>query len=449
MSYSVAHNKTVLFLLMLLSGAAFGAGETAARRPNVLLITLDTTRADYLSSYGFPLPTTPNLDRLARGGVRFSDAITQIPLTGPSHATILTGLYPHQHGAIRNGVPLLEEVPTLAERLKATGYQTAAFLSGWTLRRNLSGLARGFDTYDDAMEDRYRLVNTQRFAHQVTPAALEWLKAHSGGPFFLWVHYFDPHTPYIRRDEAHAALRAADATKLDAMRERNQNYASELRHVDDWIGKIFASLEELDLTSNTLIIVTADHGEAFGEHGYVGHGRRVYEEILQVPLIASWPGRLPAGKVVDVPVGLVDVAPTVSALLDLPTIGEGTDLTPLLGPEEPAKRYTMRRIFFETYPGARKGIWKLFSPKLSVIPSLAGFREGPLKFVYDAKARESRVFDLSKDRGETQNLIAQYPAYDDSGVHLVQWIQISSRGNGESEASEEDLEKLRSLGYLD
>ena len=152
---------------------------------------------------------------------------------------------------------------------------------------------------------------------------------------------------------------------------------------------------------------------------------------------------------VDVPVGLVDLAPTLSALLDLPAIGEGTDLGPLFGPEAPAKRYTMRRIFFETYPGARKGIWKLFSPKLSVIPNLAGFREGSLKFVYDAKSRESLVFDLSKDHGETHNLMAHYPTYEESGVELVQWIQISSRANGESTASDEDLDKLRSLGYVD
>ncbi len=140
-----------------------GSGDT----PNVLLITLDTTRADYLGSYGYPLPTSPNLDRLARRGVRFTTAIAQVPLTSPSHATMMTGLYPHEHGAVRNGVPLPEDAETLAERLKQAGYRTAAFVSGWTLRANLSGLEQGFDRYDDRMQDRYRLVNTQRFAHRL------------------------------------------------------------------------------------------------------------------------------------------------------------------------------------------------------------------------------------------------------------------------------------------
>ncbi len=279
MSYgSMGKKLTLLPLVILLLAGAIHAADTG--RPNVVLITLDTTRADYLSSYGFPLPTTPHLDALAERGVRFSDASSQIPLTGPSHATILTGLYPHQHGAIRNGVPLLEGIPTLAERLSAQGYRTAAFVSGWTLRGNLSGLARGFDTYDDRMEDRYHLVNSQRFAHQVTPPALKWLRDNARRPFFLWVHYFDPHTPYKKRGESHAILERASPSAMAALPQRNRNYASEIHYTDRWIGKLLQALKELDLESETIVVVTADHGEALGEHGYVGHGRQIYQEIL-------------------------------------------------------------------------------------------------------------------------------------------------------------------------
>jgi arylsulfatase A-like enzyme len=449
MSYGPAAKKLLICLplSLLLLGALALAGD--AGRPNLLLITLDTTRADYLSSYGFALPTTPHLDRLAEKGVRFSDAFSQIPLTGPSHATIMTGLYPHQHGAIRNGVPLLEGIPTLAEALAARGYRTAAFVSGWTLRGNLSGLDRGFDTYDDQMEDRYRLVNSQRFAHQVTPPAMEWLQENGRRPFFLWIHYFDPHAPYKKRHRAYDALEAASPGGLERLPERNRNYASEIRYTDAWIGKLLDLLAALDLESRTLVVATADHGEALGEHGYVGHGRRVYEEILQVPLILHWPEHLPEGRTVDTPVGLVDLAPTLTQLMDLPPLGEGADLAPLLGSGDPGKRYTMRRIFFETYPGARKKFWKLFSPPLKVIPSLAGFREGSLKFIYNTAKKRSQVFDLSADGGELHDLMARFPAYEGSGIQLVEWIEDSSRANGESAASDEDLERLRSLGYVD
>jgi arylsulfatase A-like enzyme len=448
MSYGSMRKKlTLLPLVILLQAGAVLAADTG--RPNVLLITLDTARSDYFSSYGFPLPTTPHLDALARRGVRFSDASSQIPLTGPSHATILTGLYPHQHGAIRNGVPLLEGIPTLAERLSAQGYRTAAFVSGWTLRGNLSGLARGFDTYNDQMEDRYHLVNGQRFAHQVTPPALEWLRDNARRPFFLWVHYFDPHTPYKRRAQSHAILEKASPSAMAALPQRNQNYASEIHYTDLWIGKLLQALKDLDLESDTIVVATADHGEALGEHGYVGHGRRVYEEILQVPLILSWPGQLPQGKTVDVPAGLVDVAPTLMQLMDLPALGEGIDLAPTFGEGEPAKLYSMRRIFFETYPGARKGIWKIFSPAVSVTPSLAGFREGPLKFVYSTREKQSRVFNISDDPGEIRDLMADYPGYESSGMQLVGWIEGSSVATGESTASSDDVEKLRSLGYVD
>jgi len=448
MSYgSMGKKLTLLPLAILLLAGAAQAADTG--RPNVLLITMDTTRADYFSSYGFPLPTTPHLDALAERGVRFSDASSQIPLTGPSHATLLTGLYPHQHGAIRNGVPLLQDIPTLAERMSAQGYRTAAFVSGWTLRRNLSGLARGFDTYDDQMQDRYRLVNSQRFAHQVTPPALEWLRDNARRPFFLWVHYFDPHSPYKKRPESYAALEKASPSAMAALPQRNRNYASEIHHTDLWIGKLLQAIKELDLESETIVVVTADHGEALGEHGYVGHGRHVYQEILNVPLIVSWPGRLPQGKTVDVPVGLVDVAPTLMRLMDLPGLGEGADLAPAFGKEELPKLYTMRRIFFETYPGARKKFWKFFSPPVSVIPSVAGFREGPLKFIYDTREKHSQVFHVGNDPGEGHDLMAKYPGYQSSGMQLVGWIEDSSVATGESSASSGDLEKLQSLGYID
>ena len=222
-----------------------------------------------------------------------------------------------------------------------------------------------------------------------------------------------------------------------------------MHHADTWIGKLLETLDQAGLAGNTVVVVAADHGEALGEHGYVGHGRQVYDEIIRVPFILSWPGRLPAGRTVDVPVGTLDVAPTLLKMLDLPTLGEGMDLGPLMGPGEAPTHYAKRRIFFETYPGARKRFWRISSPRVSVIPTLAGFREGSLKFIYDTGDEEGRVYDLASDRGETRDLMARYSTYQDSGLQLVQWIEASSKANGESTASNEDLERLRSLGYVD
>ncbi len=423
-------------------------------RPNLLLITLDSTRADHLGCYGYPLPTSPVIDGVARGGVLFTDAISQIPLTGPSHATMMTGLHPHEHGAVRNGVPLPDRARTLAERLGEAGYRTAAFLSGWTLRARLSGLDQGFDLYDDSMRDRYRLVNTQRFAHQVTPEALDWLRRREDGPFFLWVHYFDPHAPYVRRPALLEDLDAREERRARRLPSRTLKYDSEIRHMDGQIGRLLSALRDLDLERDTLVVIAADHGESLGEHGYVGHGRFLYEEIVRVPLIISWPGRIPAGIAIGTPVALLDLTPTILALMGLPApeYASGLDLSPLLvrgesrrtAPDAPG--FAERRIHFETYPGARKKFWRLFSRRVSFIPTLIGYREGSLKFVHDTRTGASFLHDLA-GAGERENLIALNPDIRPSGADLVLWVESTANFTSYDMADHDDLERLRSLGY--
>jgi arylsulfatase A-like enzyme len=418
------------------------------KRPNLLLITLDTTRADFLGSYGHPLPTSPNLDRLAARGVRFAETLAQVPLTGPSHATIMTGLYPHEHGAVRNGVPLPESVQTLAERLKEVGYRNAAFLAGWTLRANLSGLAQGFDLYDDRMQDRYRLVNTQRFAEQVTPPAMEWLEENSDESFFLWVHYFDPHYPYVGHEENLDELERRAASGTDPIPERHVRYASEVRHMDRWIGELLDTLRRLDLESSTLVVVAGDHGESLGEHDYVGHGRFLHEEVLRVPLIFARPGVLPEGTVVRTPVALLDLTPTLLSLLDLPrmTQSSGIDLRPLLaGVDE--ELYADRQIRFAAYPGARKPFWRIFSPKVSSMPTLVGYRQGDLKVIHDPKSDHTTVFDLAAEGGEHEDLFDHYPGLRASGDRLERWIESTATNIAEPQLDDEDAKRLRSLGY--
>jgi arylsulfatase A-like enzyme len=417
-------------------------------RPNLLLITLDSTRSDHLGCYGYALPTSPQIDRVARQGVRFSDANSQIPLTGPSHATMMTGLHPHEHGAVRNGVPLPSSARTLAERLRDEGYRTAAFLSGWTLRANLSGMDQGFDLYNDRMEDRYRLVNTQRFASQVTPKAVAWLVRHADAPFFLWVHYFDPHSPYLRRPELFDWL-GDRKTIQETVPSRTLRYDSEIRFMDTHTGVVFRTLRKLGLEGDTLVVIAGDHGESLGEHGYVGHGRHLYEEIVRVPLILSWPGRLPRGLTIDTPVALIDLVPTLLSLLHLPALGtsSGVDLSPLLLGSDETVRFADRRIHFETYPGARKRFWKIFSKKVSLIPTLVGFRQGNLKLVYDTKRGLTRIHDLS-EAGERENLLEQYSWLRSSGADLIQRIQAAAAIGDLEPPGDDDLERLRSLGYV-
>ena len=444
---------TVVCLLAVPARVPSAAGTIprVTERPNLLLITLDTTRMDHLGCYGYALPTSPAIDSVAGGGVRFTGALTQIPLTGPAHATMMTGLHPHEHGAVRNGVPLPQEARTLAERLRDAGYRTGAFLSGWPLRAGLSGLDQGFDVYDDSMQNRYRLVNTQRFAHQVTPPARSWLRRHAGERFFLWVHYFDPHAPYLRRPGLFDALGPDVREATRSIAPRILKYDSEIRHMDEQIGSLLATLRALGLERDTLVVITADHGEAFGEHGYVGHGRFLYEEIVRIPLIAAWPGRIAEGVTVDAPVGLIDVAPTILSLLDLPLpeFTTGIDLSLMLrgDQDEPTAGFAGRRVYFETYPGARKRFWRIFSPRVTRTPILIGYRQGSLKYVYDTRRKTASVHDLA-GAGEGENLIARHPDLSPSGDDLLRWVHSTAQFSIYDMADREDLERLRSLGYV-
>ncbi len=203
-----------LFLLLLSPSVSFSESPVSPPlRPNIVIVSMDTTRADHLSLYGHPLPTTPHLDRFAKNALVFEQASTVVPLTGPSHASLFTSLFPHRHGAFRNGISLQDASITLAEHLKAHGYDTAAFVSGWTLREKICGLAQGFDLYDDRVPHRYKLVNRERFAAETNEAVFHYLNSRreSQNPLFLFVHYFDPHAPYRRHPENWDALKRFSA----------------------------------------------------------------------------------------------------------------------------------------------------------------------------------------------------------------------------------------------
>src|SRR5262245_12285141 len=276
---------------------------------NLLLITLDTTRADRLGAYGWPASATPALDRIGRDGVLFDRAVAPAPLTLPAHASLFTGDYPPHHGVRDNGGFFLDErETTLAERLKARGLKTGGFVGSYVLDRTW-GIGQGFDTYFDNFDlskfDTPSLGEVERPANEVADRALGWLETVRSSRFFGWVHFYDPHSPY---------------TPPEPYRTRfaDRPYLGEIAFVDSQVGRIVAFLEAQHLIDRTIIVVAGDHGESLGAHGESTHGFFIYDAVLHVPLMIRAPYDVLHGRHVANVVRSVDVMPTVLDLLGLP-----------------------------------------------------------------------------------------------------------------------------------
>jgi len=418
-------------------------------RPNLIFISVDTLRADHLGIYGYSRNTSPRLDQLLRRGTLFLDASANVPLTNPSFCSMLASRYAHQTGATRNGIPMIAGNETLAQLLKAQGYHTAAILSNWPLKAHLSGLKPGFDLYDDEFsEKRWLFFNSERDAQGVTEHALAWLQGQPAEPFFLWVHYSDPHAPYLNHDEfsfRSGTRHSPDQRDLD-------DYDSEVAYTDHWIGQLFETIEALGLPSRSLIVFVADHGESLGEHSYTGHGRNLYQQSLQVPFALIGRG-IPQDQRLDFPVELLDLAPTLLAYLNLPAGDKmlGLNLLPAVqGRTQPAGRL----IYFETYPGAVrqvKGAKEIIHTKK---PIWIGFREGPVKISYSLRNSHWELYRLNADPQELHNL-AQVtdPVFIAVSERLLAWYNREEKEGwavGETDAlTEEDRQQLESLGYVD
>lgn len=443
-------------------------GKNEPRPRNVLLIVIDTLRADHVSCYGYHLDTTPHIDRLAGEGTKFNRAYTVIPLTGPAHFSLFTSKFPQEHGARRNGVAMAKGTPHLsfAQILKRHGYRNAAFISGWPLTSRLTHLDRWFHHYDQDLPRKYQLFNSSRYAEDVTPRAIKWLKgrANKKRPFFLWVHYFDPHSPYNFRE--HFAYRKQNGNlpaempwKDDEILERIRDYDSEVAYADHHVGLLLKTLdEEVGMRESTLVILAADHGESLGEHDYVGHGRHLYENIIRIPLIFRFPGKVPAAKVIDTPVSILDIAPTV---LDLtvkelprykkpPLLFAGRSLIPAFADGD---QLPERRIHYVTYPG-KKGFAPTWLSWLWIdeeeLPLRFGRLDGHHKTIWSPSDNSLEVYDLSKDPVEARPLALNSDA---SGYHaetasLKRWYSATEAREGEERLSKRDMEMLRSLGYV-
>ena len=395
---------------------------TSPVRPSVLLVTIDTLRADHVGCYGHPGLTTPVLDGLASRGVRFGTAVAHVPLTAPSHASILTGRSPLGHGLRDNGgFALPDGAKSLAEDFRGSGYRTAAFVSGFPLDRRF-GFDRGFETYDDHLprgNDPRRTPYVERTADRTTEAVLKWLDATLAGaaPFFLWVHYYDPHAPY----EPPAELLA---------RFPSSPYDGEIAFVDAQLGRLLRRLDEL--SRPPLVLVTADHGEGLGEHGEETHGLFVYDATLRVPWIMAGPG-LPSGRVASVVARGIDVAPT---LLDYAGLPARPDI----------EGRSLRAAADGTDQGDAPAYAESLFPQLQYgWAPLHAWRTARFKFI---EAPRPELYDLGADGAETRNRAREEPGRVDEMRRHLRAAMSTSTPSAAKEMDAETAERLGALGYL-
>jgi arylsulfatase A-like enzyme len=401
--------------------------ETRPAPINLLLITLDTMRANRLGCYGDSLANTPALDALANGGILFENGYSPVPLTLPAHGSIFTGRWPIAHG-VRNNVQyqLAGEELTLAEKLKTEGYETSALVAAYVLKRKF-GLDQGFDLYDDVLgyEEKSGNIDAEIPADRVYAKFREWLGRKRDKPFFLWVHFYDPHKPYAP-PPAYLKASADDA------------YRGEVAFVDDHIGRIVADLKEHNLFEQTLIVVAGDHGEAFGEHGENGHGIFCYDESLKVPLIFSNPILLKKPARIRLRMSLVDVMPTVLKMLGMSAAenAQGQSLVAAMaGEEEDADR----PIYFESMYGREMNNWA----------PLTGLISGPFKYI---SLPQAELYDLQADPGEQTNLfLKDNRLARQMDLELAEFISARQAGrpkDARAPLKPEDKEKLAALGYV-
>ncbi len=424
--------KLLPFLLMMSSGLA------CAEPPNIILITIDTTRADRMGFLGSKRGLTPNLDILAKQSVVFARAYAQVPLTTPSHAAILTGTYPQFSRVEDLGARLRPEIPYLPDLLHGHGYKTAAFVGAEILDpvSTAPGFERGFDVYDADFhrrkpgEDRYKSI--ERRAEDVANRAMGWLSHKQPGPFFIWLHFYDPHDPY-------------DPPAPFKQRYKSAPYDGEIAYTDSVIGSILDVLQRHGLYQDSVIAVAADHGEAFGEHGEERHGVFLYDETIHVPLLLKLPAERFAGKRVDERVALADIAPSLleEAGIAAPAAMQGHSLFSLLEAEKGGpsgsgdKKAVGWPVYSETNYGHRTFGWA----------ELYSWRTG--KYLY-VQAPKRELYDQSVDPAAAKNVSGTSKAIADTlGAQMDAFQkQTSSAETAQTKLDPAQAEKLRALGYL-
>ena len=428
-------SRTLCWLVFFLGVAGSARAVADSSPPNLLLITIDTLRADHLSCNGAQNVATPNLDRLAADGVNFTRARSPVPLTLPSHASILTGNYPPTHGIRDNASSRLAESQlTLSEALRSKGIETSAFVGSFVLDRRF-GLDQGFDTYDDqvaAAPEELESLEAERSADDVFSAFDEWFSAReTSRPFFAWLHFYDPHAPYTPPEPF--------ATKY-----RADPYAGEVAYVDAVIGRVIGRLEEEDLLQRTVMAVVGDHGEGLGEHGERTHSLLIYNSTLHVPMILFGPGPIEAGARVQSLVRTIDLAPTLLELAGHQQgFGEGQSLVPLIerGEEDSESREAdlIDAAYSESLYAQRNLGWS----------SVRGLETGTHRLILGP---DPELYDLLVDPEEQHDLAAARPELIKELNLLLDQVAlepVGERGESKTPAMDpETVEQLRSLGYL-
>ena len=397
---------------------------SAKRIERIVLISIDTCRADYLSCYGYSRNTTPNIDELAKEGILFENVISPVPLTLPAHSSMFTGTIGPYHGVHDNThYKLASSNITLAEILKEAGFATSAFIGAFVLDSQF-GMDQGFDTYNDDFEERHMAGTvSERKGAEVSRLGIQWLENNRDRDFFLFLHYYDPHNPY------------EPPPPFSADYVGNQ-YGGEIAYTDHCIGQVIAKLKELALYESTLIIVTGDHGEMLGEHGEKDHGFFIYQSAIKVPLIFKLPGQS-LGKRVSSAVGLIDIVPTVCCLLGIkPPVAQGKSLSDYW--RHQAEPVGERFLYTET----------LFPTKYNA-NTLFGLVTDKYKYIQSTRPE---LYDLVNDPCESRNLAANQPQRARILKERLREIMEESRSaqpaEGRSDLDVEALKRLGGLGYV-
>jgi choline-sulfatase len=416
--------------MIVFAAAAAGALAVAAwrtarpYRPNLLLVTIDTLRADRVGAYGYAGAETPVMDALARRGVRFENVLSAVPITAPAHATLFTGQYPPVHGVRDNvGFTLDARHPTLAATLQGHGYRTAAFVGAFPVAAAY-GFGRGFEHYNEDFHPAPAgSQGAERPGNEVADRAIEWLSSAGDRPFFAWVHFYDPHDPYT------------PPPPYDS-RFAGPPYDGEVAFADAQLGRVLEAIQSAGRGKDTVVAVLADHGEALGEHGETTHAILIYQSTLRIPFFLAGPG-VPPGVTISPRVGLVDVLPTLVGLLGIavPEGLPGRDLRRAFA----GQRLPAESLYTESLFGRLTCRWS----------SLRGWVSDDWKLVQGA---ETELFDLGTDPGERRNLAGQEPQrVERMRAALQAALRKMAPGGDAARAatlSPEKEERLRSLGYV-
>ena len=454
----------------------------AQNRVPVILITLDTVRADHLSSYGYSRLTSPNIDEIANEGIRFINAICQVPLTRPSHFSIFTGRYPYSHGLLDNFSVTPKGLPLLSKKLSDEKYHSAAFVSSAILNSSFN-TKFGFEKYYDKIVNvtfdgnllilknlRYFgliEIKAENSAAETNQKVFEWLEENTNQPFFIWIHYFDPHTPYSPISEYRKLFseKNYDLKYLYDYQWEKENYDpksktvqvskeiikyatamydAEIRYLDHNVGLLFKKLKKLNLYDKSLIILTADHGESF-EHGYYfDHGDRLYESLVRVPLIIKFPFNKWKGKIVEDQIETVDLAPTILDVLDLkPLAGaEGRSRMDLISGVVPSNWHHKEYSFAQT--PFRGGFY--FKAK-----ELVCLRTNQWKFLINLRTGKEELYEIGNDSKEERNLIDTHltvlKKFHSKFSELKENAHINKIDQNKIEIDDATMEKFKSLGY--